>query len=248
MKSTTNYPITELELKKQNDRLQEEWRSIVAKANPELSELFVSDGFYPYYTSQKEKILFIGRESLGLAGCNYIDVLLNAYREGTVGGRSLNSCKFHALVLSVAYGLLHGCPDYAVLPPAKEIGIDFAASMGISFAHMNISKLSNESEDWQADNNLISQFLDITSQHKENLWAKQIALLQPDVIIGMNLGGWYERIGKVSDFRQFGPTCLQKLTTAYGEYKLIDAYHFAAVNRWKEDNYDPIMTAFKASL
>lgn len=247
MASNSNYTTTELTLKKENDGLQEEWRDLITKTNPELADLFVVDGFYPHYTEQNLRILYIAKESLGLAGCNYSDVLLDAYREGVVGDRSLNAYKFHALMLYVAYGLLHGCLGYDSLPTAMEIGKDLGTASGISFAHMNISKLSNESGDWPADNELINQFLDITSQHKENLWAKQIALLNPDVIIGMNLGGWYERIGKVSDFRHLGPVCLQTLTTAYGAYKLIDAYHFAAINRWKEDNYDPIMAAFKAS-
>lgn len=247
MEATFNFPSTELTLKKQNDRLQEEWHDVVAKVNPELADLFVCDGFYPYYTQQNRRILLVAKECLGLAGCNYIDAILAAYREGVVGDRPLNAYKFHALTLRVVYGLLHGCPDYDTLPTAVEIGKDFGTASGISFAHMNISKLSNESGEWQADYELINQFLNITSQYKENFWAKQIALLKPDVIIGMNLGGWYERIGKVSDFRHIGPVCLQKLTTDYGEYKLIDSYHFAAINRWKEDNYDPIMEAFKAS-
>ena len=107
----------------------------------------VFDGFYPYYFSQPERLLFVGRESRQIAGFNYIDLLSGAYRERKqISSRSLDADRFHSRILRIAYGILHGMPAWQDIPPASTIGDTVGSPAGLSFAFMNISKLSNETE------------------------------------------------------------------------------------------------------
>ena len=73
------YPDSELGLKEKIENLNGEWLDFLKEQLPNescnIERLFVSDGFYPYYTSQKKKILFIGREALGIGGWNYMELL-----------------------------------------------------------------------------------------------------------------------------------------------------------------------------
>ena len=122
-----NYPNDELSLKQAIDELNKEWHSFVCKRCASyLSSLYVSDGFYPYYTHQKIKILFIGKESLELAGCDYIEELFKAIKLGKIGDKTLNKHKFHSLMLYVVYGLQHNGLDYKNIPYATEISKNFA--------------------------------------------------------------------------------------------------------------------------
>jgi len=116
-----------------------EWEAALGASLPphqaHFADTFVRDGFYPHYFSQPLKILFIGRESLGIAGCDYLDVLLSSYRENKyVGKQHLNIHRFHSRLLYVAYGLLNDHVRWEDIPPADEIGDTFATPEGISFA------------------------------------------------------------------------------------------------------------------
>lgn len=253
-----NYPNNELSLKQAIDELNREWYSFICKnCASDLSSLYVSDGFYPYYTHQKIKILFIGRESLGLAGCDYIENLFNAIKLGKIGDKALNKHKFHALMLYVVYGLQHNYLDYKNIPYATEINKNFATPDGISYAFMNLSKFSNESDNWVSDDALIDSFLKISSMSSENYFAKEIEILNPDLIIGMNLNedekkNRHKFLGELkypTHYGNNGQVCVQKLITQCGEYNFIDCYHFSAPNKkCDEDYYSPIITASKAIL
>ena len=122
---------------------------------------------------------------------------------------------------------------------------------------MNLSKFSNESGNWVSDEVLIDSFLRISSMLPENYFAKEIELLNPDLIIGMNLNedekkDRYKFLGELKypiHYGNKGQVCAQKLITHYGEYNYIDCYHFSAPNKkWDEDYYSPIVTASKAIL
>ena len=78
--------------------LLSEWKKIVCTEQTS-SELFVEDGFYPFYTQQSVKILFIGREALGMAGLNYVKTLFEAYKTNSVGEKSLDEYKFLCFTL-----------------------------------------------------------------------------------------------------------------------------------------------------
>lgn len=97
-----------------------------------------------------------------------------------------------------------------------------------------------------------------SKQYDYNLFAKEISILDPDIIIGMlhakDMQDWYSCIGTVSCVREFNDVNLDKLTTEYGEYYLIDTYHFShalyeegrsIVDKCKNHFYIPIMEAFR---
>lgn len=250
-----NYPNEELSLKQAINELNRDWYSCICKNSvSDLSSLYVSDGFYPYYTHQKIKILFIGKESLEVSG-DYIEELFKAIKLGKIGDKTLNEHKFHALMLYVVYGLQHNCLDYNNIPCATEISKNFATPNGISYAFMNLSKFSNESGHWISDDALIDSFLRISSMSPENYFAKEIEILNPDLIIGMNLNedekkDRYKFLGELkcpTHYGDKGQVCAQKLITHHGEYNFIDCYHFSVPNKkWNEDYYSPIVTASKA--
>ena len=48
------------------------WRSCSEDEASALCDLFVPDGFFPNYLTSKNRVLFIGRESRGLQGHNYM--------------------------------------------------------------------------------------------------------------------------------------------------------------------------------
>lgn len=89
--------------------LLSEWKKIVCTEKTS-SELFVEDGFYPFFTQQPVKILFIGREALGMAGLNYVKTLFEAYKANSVGEKSLDEYKFHHLMFYIAYGIIPASP------------------------------------------------------------------------------------------------------------------------------------------
>lgn len=229
--------------------LQNEWERGLEKLDPTTSQLFVYDGIVPYYTEQPFKILFIGKESLEVAGVNYvIDILKNCYNANRIGGKTLNAYRFHAIMCYVAYGINRNFPEYKDLPWAQEIGADFGNEGGISFAFMNISKFSNESGLWQADIPLIQKFLGLTKCLNTNYFEKEIELINPDLIIGMNLKSWYGCIGKINGpLKNFGG-CVDyyQLHTQYNQYPLLDSWHFSAPKkRTEKDYYIPITSAVK---
>src|ERR1700753_4278158 len=92
------YPNFEVGKVKELDDLFQLWHK-EAKGNklPEgyCAEDLVFDGFYPYYTEQRRRVLFIGREARGLSGYNYLDALFSAYKEKNIGGTHINSSLFH---------------------------------------------------------------------------------------------------------------------------------------------------------
>lgn len=57
-------------------------------------DYFVTDGIFPGYLAQRFKILFIGKESLDIAGQSYIDILYNAIHEKQIGGTFVNRSSF----------------------------------------------------------------------------------------------------------------------------------------------------------
>jgi hypothetical protein len=189
---------------------------------------------------------------LGIAGCDYIKIIFESIKSKEIGGISLNRYKFHALMLYIAYGLQYGFPNYRDIPYATEIGNDFATQYGVSYAFMNLSKFSNESGKWQSNEKLMDMFLKISSMSNENLFAKEIEILNPDLIISMNLKDKHKYLGTLKSPVFYGnnqQVCAQKLVTDYGEYDFLDCYHFSAPRKkWEIDYYLPIIEAAKNML
>jgi len=192
------------------------------------AEDLVSDGFYPHYFNQAKRILFIGRESRDISGCNYIDVLLPAYQKGKrIGRQHLNTNHFHSRMLYVAFGIVTGMPLWRDIPVASEIGNTFGTPRGLSFAFMNLSKLTNEAEHWSCDWNTFETAVTLTAQGP-NLIEEQIALLEPQVVILMNLAGKLHTLGETIPIRQSEPASSYWLQSKGHRSLLIDTFHFSA--------------------
>jgi hypothetical protein len=212
----------------------------------------VFDGFYPHYFSQKKRILFIGRESRQISGFNNMDVLYEAYRKGKhIGDRHLNQDKFHYRMIYVAYGIMNGMPLWQDIPTASEIGDTFGEANGLSFAFMNISKLSNESDESSADWGVINAAYALSTQGR-NFIQEQVAILEPNIIITMNLIDKLEdslaSLGKWTPIYASHPANSFWLDSGGHRSLLIDTWHFS---NWKKDDiadyYAPICDAIQRS-
>jgi len=132
------YPGNEKNKLNELEKLFQEWYKNILTNDPENAERMVFDGFYPYYTHQKVKILFIAKESLGLYGKDYIQAILPAIRSNDPRGRrewneshpddpwakviTNNTDPFLSKMLYIAYGLNNACCSYDDMPWASDIG------------------------------------------------------------------------------------------------------------------------------
>jgi hypothetical protein len=207
------------------------------------SDDIVLDGIYPNYSNQQVKVLFIGRESLGLTGENYVDLMHHAYKvDKKIGSKTINQHSLHKLKLSIAYGLNNNNCPWEDIPSANEIADSFAEEHGISFAFMNLSKLSNESEDWKVDWELVDGYLNAFKDSPINFFAKQIDIINPDIILTMNIEGRLSALGNLTPIEYEDNASYHTLTTGENNYYLIDLYHFSAIGKSpKECFYEPIL-------
>jgi hypothetical protein len=254
----SEFPPAEQEQRRKINALMEDWAKVLAEARVLSkgdgktyagSDFFCPDGFYPYYYQQKKKILFIGRESVDISGCDYIEVLLKAYRENSVANRTLNQWRnnFQKRMLQIAWGILQGgTVPYEQVPNASDLGKTFGTPEGISFAFMNLSKYSNESESGTSrrDVDLITAFLNDSRLEKRNFVREELAILDPDVVIVMNL--WEMKVdnalvnlalGKVIECTE--PPDFIEINEK--RVPLINLYHFSARRNTEEDFYKPAM-------
>lgn len=198
-----------------------------------LADQFVADGFYPYYFQQKIKLLFVGRESLGMSGLDYISELFNAYKNNRIGNCHINQpgCSFHNRLMYVAYGLLNGMPEWQTIDYADKLTPRFGEKDGFSFAFMNISKLSNESANWQANWRLINAAVK-ASTHERNFIQEEVALLEPDVVIAMHLDKAHlDSIGSSKLLEENQNISAYALKTANRLTLLLNTWHFSAPNK-----------------
>ncbi|MDR1388479.1 MAG: hypothetical protein LBJ31_00685 [Treponema sp.] len=220
------------------------------------ADYFCSDGFFPYYTRQKTKILFIGREAVGLSGLDYIDVLYTAYKQNNVGGKTVNAHATAARQFYLAYGILHGgeipCGE---VPRASELAKTFGTAEGISFAFMELSKYSNDADDAgrRRDAGLMTRFLQDSHLEKRNFVQEELALLEPDIILTMNL--WdagieqslvESALGKVCFIESPEPAISVNLLPINGrDVPLIDLWHFSSRKNTEKDFYNPVMRVWR---
>lgn len=247
----TLYPAGEHHLIDQLERLFSQWKQTVDVASvPGLSgNMLVTDGFYPHYTKQKIRLLFIGRETLEMEGEDYIDVLFSAYKENRVAGTSLNSHQFHSLMLRLAWAVQNQLPPWEQVPSASSLVHQLGVEGGFSFAFVNLSKFSNESGNWQVDRNLINSFISlscpqVTSQASTtNLILKEIGLLAPDLIITMNIGEYFQKIGRFNPVEYGGDVSLYHLELQDGKkVPVVDTHHFSAPGKSPQrDYYQPLV-------
>jgi hypothetical protein len=220
------------------DKLFDEWE-VAAAACPEIpaeiKECFVRDGFYPGYLNQKCKVLFVARESLSVEG-DYIKEVFDAYKSKRIGGKNINQYQFHALMMYIAYALNNNCFDWNSIPWAEKLCETFGTPDGLSFAFMNLSKFSNWSEsNWQSNWNLINSSLKVSGN--DSFIKQEIELLDPDVIITMNLDGNLSYLGEMR--KVLNTTDINKYAYKVNgkEIPLYDMWHFSAPSKSPRGNY-----------
>lgn len=206
----------------------------------------VFDGFYPHYFEKKPRILFIGRESRRISGCHYIDVLFDAYRDSKyIGDQHLNANWFHKRMIYIAYGLLNGMPKWQDIPNADEIGDTFGEPNGLSFAFMNISKLSNESAKFQSDMPVIKTAHTLSTLGR-NFIREEVSILDPEIVVTMGLGGMLNELGQLTEIYKSHYSNCYWLDTGSRRSLLIDTYHFSYGKICDiEGFYEPICEAIR---
>lgn len=254
----------EKEKNKELNRLFKEWIAQLSKnkepvdnGDPEKSkprECFAKDGFFPGYFSpeNKMKVLFIGRETIKIGGCDFRDTSKHFFKN-----ESCNKNNWWRRILYIVYGIQHGGKiAFSDIPQANEIMKEMMNKKnGFGFAVMNVSKFSNDSDtDWQTNTSLVDRFLKDSELEKTNFFQRELEILEPDVIITANL--WDGKIK--NDYLEL---CLPKKNFSkklkrlrenvaeYGKYNLngkkidyIDLYHFSAINKNDEEYfYNPVM-------
>ncbi|HPL95090.1 MAG TPA: hypothetical protein PLK02_08320 [Paludibacteraceae bacterium] len=245
------YPKNEQIIIDQMNKLFIEWKKYL---NGQLingysvSDL-VFDGFYPYYTNQKIKMLYIGRESLGISGSNYLDILYGAYKCNRVANKSINlvTNSFHNLMFYITYGIVNDFIEWNSIPCASKLTDSFATINGISFATINISKYSNEANEWKSDWNLIHHFAKTTSLANTNFYNRQIELIDPDIIIGMNMFNYYKFIGQLNLLERMENIDVYTIKIGDHEKLFLDTFHFSAPSKHgsPEFYYYPIIKAIQ---
>lgn len=225
----------------------------------EDKKLFNMDGFYPYYTQQPLRILFVGRESCWMGGRNYIQTLLGDLKNGKVGEWSIDQYPFHKRQFYMAYGILAAAqangsfPDWEEVPWASDLGrILFAREkrdaesyckavikpvndLTMSWAFMNLSKLSNDTGDWRTDDRRYRPFVE---KYGECI-TREIQLLKPDLIIGANV---YDLVGILG----YDESICDKTNSSCYYYEkeglppFLNCYHFSAIKNDRTCFYEAV--------
>jgi len=213
-----------------------------------LADDMVFDGFYPHYYSQRKRLLFVGWESVDIAGSHYIDILHRCYRETKrIGDRHLNQSAFHYRMFYAAYGILNGMPSWQEIPPADKIGDTFGEPDGLSFAFMNISKLSNQ-KGWPADHGAIDAACALSTQPR-NFIQEEVAILEPQVVISMTKrrGDKIASLGQLTSIHVSDQAHSYWLVSGGHRSLLINTWHFSAHKPDIEGFYAPICDEIRRS-
>jgi len=230
---------------KLND-LAKEWCDSLTN---EDRKLFNMDGFYPYYTKQPVKILFVGREACWMSGKNYTDVLAKCFWGNSIGGWTVPQYPFHRRQFYLAYALISAektgqWPKWDEVPCADKMAMNIfgiASTQGaggqinsmidsVSWAFMNLSKLSNDTGDWQTDERRYRPFIE---NNKERI-REEIRLLNPDIIIGANVFDIVKIVGYKEKTAASNTSCyLYEPTDGFPLF--LNCYHFSAVKKEQTD-------------
>ena len=265
-----SYPDQEISALEELERLFIDWQQCFAKDIQKIqdhgsyynADAMVCDGFYPHYFSQKPKVLFVGKESIGMSGQNYIQSLHHTYKSVKNLGRGkdgqgkekrptpLNKSKFHSRILKLTYALTKGLPSWKDIPRATEIGDTFGLDGGVSCAFMNLSKFSTERAHWAANCPLIKASNRISEV--ERFPARQVSILKPDIVIAMRLREGLSLLGETEKINaETEKTNADKVPTTYrlnsnGHASLlIETFHFSARKNDVIDYYQPICDSIR---
>lgn len=243
-----SYPVSEKLKIDALEGLFQDWHQHFAVNGPPAlaaaADHMVWDGFYPHYFDQK-KILFIGRESRDIAGHHNMDVLFEAYRKKRIGDHALDNDRFHARMIHIAYGISHGMPNWQDIPDASSIAETFGERGGLSFAFMNISKLTNERRHF-ASNHAAINMAYVHSTQDRNFIQEEVCILDPEIIITMNLGKKIFSLGQLTELHRSSESEAYKLICGGKERLLINTWHFSWWCRKDiEGYYAPICEAVR---
>lgn len=170
---TDLYPEDERPTKILLDSLLDEWEK-----HP-LNDDFTYDGFYPFYFHQPIRILFIGRAAYDMAGCDYIQTHYAIYR----GEKSFGNRAFHRRIFYMLHAVLEGFDNWGDVPTAHSYAREFASAGHVSFAFMNLSKISNETGKRKTQWKVLHAFVERSVAEIR----KEIEILDPDLIITANI-------------------------------------------------------------
>ena len=219
-------------------KFMEDWRSY---CDPKWNGNFVSDGAFPCYEDQPVRVLFIGRESYGKGGGDYIA----SYNE-------MSTPNFHDRLLYLAYGIINGessLDDWLNMDDAKKLDTKFAEPAGFSYAFMNASKINNATGWTMLCKEQFYEFIDDPTNQANIL--REIELLDPDIIVSANLGdlGFFDRFPAIekSDDQPCEDCCIWYLNSGK-KIPWIDGWHFSARKRTFESFYSPICSLAKDLL
>ncbi len=246
------YPNNELEKLSLLDSLMKDWKGEISKAEPIIFyddgkeyppvDYFGSDGFLPNYFNQKQKVLFIGRETRYQSGGDLAVSLINSFKTG----KNINSNIWRRLIY-ILYGIRNeGRLQYENIPYADEIAKKMYESCDFGFSIMNMSKYSNDRDDGaKADKELIQRFLKDSNLDKRNFILEEIEILEPDIIITGNLwdGLIDEKFLKLCFPNLYLIKKIENKANLYSTtinnriIKLIDLYHFSS--RVSDKGRDP---------
>jgi len=247
----------EIEKRKQIDSLMRAWKKAIPSKRIKIGDKFYlnknyfsSDGFYPGYYSRKPKVLFIGREPRWAQTDGYTDNIAQ-FMLDFIENDDHNQSSFTRRLLYIVEGIKYkGTLNFneVTKKTANEIIKKIKKTNDFGYAVINISKYSNGAKDGsKANYKLIDSFLEHSNLEKNKFFQKELAILDPDIIITLNLFN-----GKIK--QKYLDLCFGKMTQVDGsskadEYdikisnkyrKLIDIYHLSSYYPNK-DYYEPIM-------
>lgn len=110
---------------------------------------------------------------------------------------------------------------------------------GMSWAFMNLSKISNDTGDWTTDNKRYGSFV----QPRHDLVREEIEILRPDVIVGANVHDLVPILGyeDAESDRDTDANCYY-YPSKNGFPPFLNCYHFSAIKNDQTCFYDAVMT------
>lgn len=204
-------------------------------------DLFNRDGFYPGYDSQKFKILFVGREACYMAKKNYIETMYANFQNNDIAGWTINQYPFQRRQAYIAYGILNNWISWERVPPASTICNGVGKDNGISWAFINMSKISNETGNWRTDGNRYWPF--VNDNNNQERLKRQINILKPDIIIGANVPELTNILGYETPDTRVSDCYYYNATNDFPPF--LNCFHFAAIKKDKECFYEAVRDVIK---
>jgi len=218
-------------------------------------DCFSEDGFFPHYFNQKIKVLFIGREDR--VCWNIIKGWTEKFKKEDISDNG-----FFAVLLYLLYGINHRFIEYWEIPGATDIArkIGKPGKEGLSFSFMELSKYGNENNDSdKCDKKLIEQFLEHSHLEERKFFKEEFSVLDPDIIITLNLWHINKKISDYIDRYVFGnlkftpikggkDANLYCITLNRKKIPVIDMWHFSRRGNIEKLFYNPLIRLIKSDI